>query len=142
MNTNEANGNFDNREVGPGTGPANPRTYDVRITLNKSSKSNGFVVRFGFLNEAVKAFNGKTYIQASKVETLPNRIYFRLLNERTYIGAHKLCTNSKAETSNLYMSFTPSEAAEKIFRAKWVGKTFKIKYDEECEHYYIEQEAE
>lgn len=135
MNINEIFDNRQSRRV------ANPRTYDVRITLNKSG-SGRFAIRFGFLNEAVKAFGGKTYIQASKVEKLPTKIYFRLFDNKANLDAHKLCTNSKSETSNLYMTITPSEADEKIYRAKWVGKTFKLKYDSDNSLYYITQEEE
>lgn len=135
MNINDI---FDNRQS---KRIINPRTYDVRITLNKSG-SGRFAIRFGFLNEAVKAFGGAAYIQVSKVEKLPNQIYFRVFDNKANLDAHKLCTNSKSETSNLYTTITPTEAAEKIYRTKWVGKTFKIKYDKENGLYYIDQEAE
>ena len=121
--------------------PKKTKTYDVGITINKNGKG-GFAIRFGFLNEAVNAFAGNTYIQVSRVDKLPNRIYFRLFTNKANLDAHKLCTNSKSETSNLYTAITPSEAAGKIYRAKWIGKTFKIKHDDEYDLYYIEQEAE
>ena len=127
---------FDNRQV---KRRSNPRTYDVRITLNKSG-AKGFVVRFGFLNEAVEAFKGKAFIQVSKVEVFPDRIYFKLFEDRANLDAHKLCSNSKSETSNLYTTILPSSEAEKIYRAKWINKTFNIQFDDECEHYYIAQE--
>lgn len=135
MNINEI---FDNRQS---KRIINPRVYDVRITLNKNG-SDRFAIRFGFLNEAVKAFAGKNYIQVSRVDKLPNRIYFRLFDNKANLDAHKLSTNPKSETSNSYMTITPTEAAEKIYRAKWVGKTFKIKYDQEYDLYYIDQEDE
>lgn len=135
MNINEI---FDNRQSRK---PANTRTYDVRITLNKSGFGR-FVIRFGFLNDAVNDFSGNTYIQVSRVDKLPNRIYFRLFPNKANLDVHKLCTNSNSGTSNLYTAITPTEAAEKIYRAKWIGKTFKIKHDDEYDLYYIEQEAE
>ena len=137
VNINEI---FDNRKSGSRT-TANPRTYDVRITLNKSG-SKGFVVRFGFLNESIKAFIGKSYIQVSKVEKLPDRIYFRLFDNREYIDTHKLVTNSKAATSYLYMTITPTSNEEKIYRAKWINKEFRLHRDENNELFYIELEKE
>ncbi len=131
MNINEL---FDNRQ---GKKISNPRLYDVRITLNKSG-GDRFAIRFGFLNDAVKAFKGKTYAQVSKVEKLPTRIYFRLFDNKANLDAHKLCTNSHSETSNLYMTITPTTEAEKIYRTKWIGKEFKIKFDSEHALYYIE----
>lgn len=113
------------------------REYDVRVTLNRSG-SGRFVIRFGFLNDAVKVFDKKPYVQVSQVEKLADFIYFKPMDEKVP-GAHKLCTNSNSTTTNLYAAITPSEAAEKIYRAKWVGKTFKVQIDDECGLYYISQ---
>ena len=133
VNINEI---FDNRQ----TQVSHKRTYDVRVTLNKSG-SKGFVIRFGFINKAAEAFNGKTYIQMSRVDKLPNRIYFKLFDSRANLDAHKLSTSKKeSSTSNIYATMTPSPAAEKIYRAKWIGKTFNIKFDEDARLYYIEQD--
>ena len=129
VNINEI---FDNRKART----SNPRNYDVRITLNKSG-SDRFVIRFGFLNNAVKAFGGAKYAQASKVEALPSRIYFRTANTKENLDMHKLSTNSNSKTTNLYMAVTPSDQAEKIYRAKWVNKTFNIRFDEEVGLYFI-----
>lgn len=135
MNINEL---FDNRQ---GKHISNPRLYDVRITLNKAG-GDRFAIRFGFLNDAVKAFKGKPYAQVSKVEKLPTKIYFRLFDNKANLDAHKLCTNSHSETSNLYMTITPTNEAEKIYRTKWIGKEFKIKFDSEYDLYYIELNEE
>lgn len=129
VNINEI---FDNRKART----SNQRNYDVRITLNKSG-SDRFVIRFGFLNNAVKAFGCAKYAQASKVEALPSRIYFRTANTKENLDMHKLSTNSNSKTTNLYMTVTPSDQAEKIYRAKWVNKTFNIRFDEEVGLYFI-----
>lgn len=121
--------------------PGNKRTYDVRVTLNKSGNGR-FSIRFGFLNDAVKAFKGKNYVQVSRVDVSPDVIYFRLFDKKEFIDVHKLCTNSNADTSNLYTAITPPDAEEKIYRAKWVGKTFKIEHDEKHDVYFISQEKE
>ena len=131
MNTTDINKIFEGEKQ-----PAH-RAYDVRVTLNRSG-SGRFRIRFGFLNDAVKAFDNKPYMQASQVEKLADYIYFKPVDKKVP-GAQKLCTNSNSTTTNLYASITPSEAAEKIYRAKWVGKTFKIQLDEECGLYYISQ---
>lgn len=94
------------------------------------------------MNESIKAFNGKSYIQVSKVEKMPDRIYFRLFDNREYIDTHKLVTNSKATTSNLYTTITPTSNEEKIYRAKWINKEFKLCRDENNELFYIELEKE
>lgn len=117
------------------------RNYDVRITLNKSGDGR-FMIRFGFLNDAAKAFKGGKYVQISRVEVCQDKIYFRVFEEKKYLDAYKLGTNTNSNTSNLYTAFMPTTAAEKIYRAKWVGKTFKIKYDAENELYFIGQEGE
>lgn len=133
ININEI---FDNRQ----TQTSHKRTYDVRVTLNKSG-GNGFVIRFGFINKAAEAFGGKTYIQVSRVDKLPNRIYFKLFDTRANLDAHKLSASKKgSKTSNIYATMTPTPAAEKIYRAKWIGKTFGIKFDEDVKLYYIEQD--
>jgi len=135
MNINEL---FDNRQ---GRKVSNPRLYDVRITLNKCG-GNRFAIRFGFLNGAVTAFKGKSYAQVSKVEKLPTKIYFRLFDSKANLDAHKLCTNSRSESSNLFMTITPTTEAEKIYRTKWIGKDFKIKFDKDYGLYYIELSEE
>ena len=130
---------FDNRQTIKRK--SQPRTYDVRITLNKAG-DNRSAIRFGFLNDAVSAFGSKSYIQVSKVESLPTRIYFRLFDNKANLDAHKLCTNSKAKATNLYATITPSVNAEKIYRMKWINKTFKIKYDTTHDLYYVELSEE
>lgn len=135
MNINDL---FDNRQV---KRISSPRLYDVRITLNKCG-GDRFAIRFGFLNEAVRAFKGKSYAQVSKVEKLPTKIYFKLFDNKANLDAHKLCTNSHSETSNLYMTITPTAEAEKIYRTKWIGKDFKIKFDASYGLYYIELSEE
>ena len=135
MNINDI---FDNRQA---KRPANPRVYDVRITLNKSGRGR-FAIRFGFINDAVKAFGNKQYIQISRVDKLQDRIYFRLFDDKANLDAHKLSKNAKTDTPGFYTAVTPSEAAEKIYRTKWIGKTFKIQYDTEHKLYYIDQEAQ
>ena len=113
------------------------RTYDVRITLNKSGKGDGFSIRFGFLNNAAKAFGESQYIQISNVEKLQDAIFFRTHNEKMFLDAYKLSSNSKSRTSNCYTAFTPSVSQEKIYRLKWVNKTFNIQFDDECGLYFI-----
>lgn len=125
---------FDDRH---GKAPSNSRTYDVRITLNKNGGER-FAIRFGFLNNAIKALNGKAYAQVSNVEKLKTRIYFRTFDHKANLDAHKLSTNSHSRASNLYMTITPTAGAEKIYRSMWIGKEFSIKYDAYNELYYIE----
>lgn len=131
ININEI---FDNRQS---KNVSNPRLYDVRITLNKSG-GDRFAIRFGFLNNAVKAFEGKSYAQVSRVDKLPTRIYFKAFDAKANLDAHKLSTNSKSTTSNLYMTITPSPEVEKIYRTRWIGKEFRIKFDNDVKLYYIE----
>ena len=58
MNTTDINKIFEGEKQ-----PAH-RAYDVRVTLNRSG-SGRFIIRFGFLNDAVKAFDNKPYMHAS-----------------------------------------------------------------------------
>lgn len=117
---------------------ASKRTYDVRVTLNRAGGKR-FAVRFGFINQGFAAFRDAAYIQPSSVEKYQERIYFKTHGERAFFDAYKLSdTSTKDKTSGKYFTFTPSEKAEKIYRSKWIGKTFPIKFDEECRLYYIE----
>ena len=120
--------------------PAN-RNYDVRVTLNKSG-GNRHVIRFGFLNQGARVFAKSKYIEVSDVEKLPNRIYFRVFDEKVNPNVHVLSNNYKSRSKNLYTSMTPSEKAEKIYRMKWINGTYTLKFDEECSLYYIENDKE
>lgn len=111
------------------------RTYDVRVTLNKAGDSRRMVIRFGFINDALKAFS-KDYIEASKITG--DRIYFRTFNEKANGNVHKISKVDKG--AGRYFSMTVSPEQEKIYRAKWINGTFKLKYDEENELYFIELE--
>ena len=115
-----------------------PRNYDVRITLNKSGKTRLMAIRFGFINDAAKAFENAQYIETSDVEKCADRIYFRTFNEKVSANAYKLSGSG----SSRYTQFTPSIKAEKIYSTKWIGGTFKIKFDDECGWFFIEREAD
>lgn len=124
---------FDNRTVKSAV-PTN-RNYDVRVTLNKAG-GNRFAIRFGFINRGFAAFKDAYYLQATNVEKGQYRIYFMPHEKRDYLDVYKLIRGKTP--SSLYFSFTPSEKAEKIYRAKWIGKTFRLVYDDECGLYYIQ----
>lgn len=125
---------FDNREK---KSYVRARKYDVKITLNKNGHDR-FSVRFGFLNDAAKAFAPYDYVQFSNVEKLPGKIYFKLYEDRRYLDCYKLCLNGKKSETNRYAILTPTENGEKIYRSKWVGKEFKIEFDSEHGLYYID----
>lgn len=137
MEKAKVNSLFDDRTTGKGT-YIPKRTYDVRITLNKNGHEDGFSVRFGFLNKASKVFSQMPYIQVSNVEKSQDAIYFRSHNAKNFLDVYKLSSNSKSQASNCYTAFKPSAAQEKIYRLKWINKTFSLKYDESCGLYYIE----
>ena len=111
------------------------RTWDVRITLNKCGKGNKMVVRFGFLNKAVKAFK-KNYIEMSKIAS--NRIYFRLFDNKANSNVYKLSKNKAAIDPGMYATISVSEEQEKLYRAKWINGTFNLLFDDENQLYYIE----
>ena len=119
------------------TGYVRKRTYDVRITLNKSGEK-GYVVRFGFLNKAKEAFADISYMEITDVEKITDRIYFVPSKEQEHNKQFKLSRSDKSQ--NKYFTFTPSENAEKIYRANWINGTFRIKKDPECGLWYIENE--
>lgn len=109
------------------------KSYDVKITLNKTGKKEKkMAVRFGFLNNAYSFFEGFKYLQISSVEKAEKnkseRIYF-FPSEEKEAGSNKICKHPKSSTSRFY-TFTPTEPEEKIFRAKWVNYTFQLKFDE------------
>lgn len=118
--------------------PQYKRLYDVKITQNKSG-DHRMVVRFGFINQAAKAFSGYDYIEVSNIEKSDDKIYFKLSHEKTGYYSHRLCTNGKSKTICRYTSLTPTAKGEKLYRAKWVNYTFEIKYDDEHDMYYIER---
>lgn len=132
MKKNDVAKMFDNRTV-KDTFPTK-RDYDVRVSINKAG-GNRFTIRFGFINRGYDAFKDANYLQATNVEKGRYRIYFMPHEKRDYLDVYKLSRGMTA--SSLYFSFTPSERAEKIYRAKWTG-TFRLGYDDECGLYFIQ----
>ena len=133
MNVNEL---FDNRTARREYVPK--RTYDVRITLNK--KGDRFSIRFGFINNSLKAIGDKSYAQVSNISKCRERIYFKFLDKKDYLDVHKLsssCEDNKI--TSLYITIMPTEKEEKIYRSEWIGKVFEIKYDADSGFYYIEK---
>ena len=117
------------------TTTAPKRNWDVRITLNKCGRDNQMVVRFGFLNQAVKTFGNKPYIEMSKIAN--DRIYFRLFDNKANSNTVKLCKN-KGKNPGLYTSFKPSKEQDKLYRARWINGTYMLHYDEDNKLYFIE----
>lgn len=117
------------------------RTYDVRVTLNKSGR-NKQVIRFGFINHAAEEFGKHPFIEASDIEYTKDRIYFRSHDEKTNNNVHTLSSNSKTITDGCYFAFTPSDKAEKMYRMNWIGKLFPLKWDPENELHYIDVKEE
>ena len=120
-----------------------PRTYDVRVSLNKKGGKEGRqAIRFGLLNNAAKIFGEKPFIEASDVEYMKDRIYLRSYEEKANRNVHTLSTNGKSRTDSCYFSLTPSDKAEKIYRMNWINKTFPLFYDNEVGLYYIDMREE
>lgn len=117
------------------------RTYDVRITLNKSGHGKP-VIRFGFINNAAKTFGAKPFIEASNIEYTKDRIYFRMHDEKINANVHVLSSNGKTHLDSCYFTITPSDKAEKMYRMNWIGKLFPLFYDSENELYYIDSREE
>lgn len=113
------------------------RKYDVRISLNKSGGKR-LVVRFAFYNKATEVLVDANYMAITDVEKIAGRIYFIPSKEKEPNKQFKLSKSNKSQ--NKYFTFTPSEKAEKIYRSKWIGGTFKINKDKECGLWYIENE--
>ena len=130
---------FDGQDRGP-RGKAH-RTYDVRITLNKSG-SGRQVVRFGFINNGAQEFGKKPFIEASNIERTKDRIYFRTHDEKTSLNIHTLSSNGKTRQDSCYFTMTPTEKGEKMYRMNWIGKTFMLYYDPEYELHYIDYREE
>lgn len=117
------------------------RNYDIRVTLNKSGKKRT-TVRFGLLNAAANEAKKYDYAEVSTdTEIMKTRLYFRFHKEKMNANVHKLSISTSengAPGAGLYFTITPSERAEKIYRMNWIGKTYKLQYDDENELYYIE----
>ena len=117
------------------------KTYDVRITLNKAGKGRQ-AIRFGFINKAASVFGEHAFIEASYVERMRERIYFRSHSEKVSANVHVLSSNGRTRKDSCYFTITPSNEAEKIYRMSWIGKTFPLLYDTENELYYIDVKEE
>ncbi len=117
------------------------RTYDVRITLNKSGRGRQ-VVRFGFINNAAKTFGTRPFIEASNIEYTKDRIYFRSHDEKENANVHMLSSNGKTHTDSCYFTLTPSDKAEKMYRMNWIGKLFPLFYDDDNDLHYIDMREE
>ena len=111
------------------------RTYDVKVTINHSGKGKKDVIRFGFINYAASVFGSYSFIEASDVEYMKNRIYFR-------VHDHKANKNVYTLQSGFHFAITPSEKAEKIYRMNWVAHTYALKHDGENDLFYIENTKE
>lgn len=120
---------------------AGHRTYDVRITLNKSGKDRQ-VIRFGFINNAASELGKHAFIEASDIEYTKDRIYFRTHDEKINSNVHMLSSNGKSRMDSCYFSFTPSDKAEKMYRMNWIGKLFPLLYDSENDLHYIDMREE
>jgi len=117
------------------------RTYDVKITLNKSG-SGRQVVRFGFINGAAQELGKKPFVEASDIEITKERIYFRTHDEKTSLNVHTLSSNGKTRQDSCYFTMTPTEKGEKMYRMNWINKTFMLYYDPEYELHYIDYREE
>ena len=113
------------------------RTWDVKITPNDKNKDKRrSAVRFGFLNEAAKVFGDEKYIEMSKITG--NRIYFRCADTKAgNCNMTKLSPNSSAKTG-WFTVFTPTPEQSKLYKKRWFGVPFNLKYDEDNQLYYIE----
>ena len=119
------------------------RTYDVRVTLIKSGRADGKMsIRFGFLNKAAAAFHADRFLLISEPQN--DRIYFLECSEKKDYRYKKILFSAKKDSSGkcLCTSFIPSDELDKVYRAKWIGGTFKLQYDDECEMYFIERKNE
>lgn len=114
------------------------RTYDVRITLNKSGSNKANVVRFGFINQGAKAISKYRFVEVSDILYTKDRIYFRGHDEKLNKNIHMLSTNSERKEDSCYFAITPTCKAEKAYRMNWIGKTYALLYDEENDLYYVE----
>ena len=117
------------------------RTYDVKITLNKSG-SGRQVVRFGFINGAAQELGKKPFVEVSDIEITKERIYFRTHDEKTSLNVHTLSSNGKTRQDSCYFTMTPTEKGEKMYRMNWINKTFMLYYDPEYELHYIDYREE
>lgn len=113
--------------------------YDVRITLNKSGGGRQ-CIRFGFINKGAAEAGKHSYAEASDIEYLKSRIYFRFHETRVSSNVHTLSVSSSKKPINraCYFTITPNEKAEKLYRMNWIGKTFMLQYDEDLKLYYVE----
>ena len=112
--------------------------YDVLITTNKSGKHKGVnrtAVRVGLINRAGIAFNEYEYIAFSDICPGENRIYFMGYDEKVD-GVFKLSPNRNEQISMCFQ-FTPTEAELAVVAKDWENKAFPIKFDDECQLYYI-----
>lgn len=113
----------------------NPRTYDVNITFVKNG-SNGMKVRFSFLNEAAKASANYDYVEVSSILFSKEYLFFRFFKDRQSMKTYKLLGRTKFGGSCDF-SITPTNEESKAYRMYWIGKTYKLHYDEESELFYV-----
>lgn len=120
----------------------NKRLYDVRITLNKNGSGGRMAIRFGLINAAAEEGKKHGFAEASNdLNLLKNRIYFLFHDAKTGSNVHQLSASKSRNGSpcaGLYFTVTPSAEEEKIYRMNWIGKTYKLQYDEDYELYFIE----
>ena len=116
--------------------------YDIKFTLNKNGVDNKgattYAVRIALLNDAVKIYNDYQNVEMSDVLADDDRIYFRAHEQKWNRNIHKLST-STVHTTSRYFQIKATGQREKRLRANFIGKKFKIEWDEELCCYYIDK---
>ena len=118
------------------------RIYDVLITTNKSGvhkdgNKKKDVVRVGLINRAGIAFNEYAYIAFSDISKETQRIYFKGCDEKEP-GVFALSPNKNDQIS-MSFQFTPTGTEMSIIAEEWEDRTFPIRFDDECQLYYIDK---
>lgn len=121
------------------TNATHKRDYDVRISLNKSG-GDRWCIRFGLINNASKEASKHGFAEVSDIEYMPTRLYFRFHDWKDNRNIHILSASTKAESlkSSCYFCITPAGKAEKLYRANWIGKTYRLQFDDDVNLFYIE----
>lgn len=121
------------------------RNYDVRITINKAGTERQ-CIRFGLINKGAEIAKSNNFVWVGDLTESKTKIFFKFFKTKENIDCHKISQGfsgkAYSESTSFCFTHTPKSETkeEKMYRMNWVGKSYSLKYNEEYDVYYIENE--
>lgn len=121
------------------------KNYDVKITINKAGTERQ-CIRFGLINKGAEIAKSNSFVWIGDLTETKTKIIFKFLKNKENSSCHMISHGFRgkpySESTSFCFTYTPDSKTkeEKMYRMNWVGKTYPLKYNEELDVYYIENE--